>query len=112
MKETTVAFMVAVMIFGGVAIWVKLPKKMVATPEKVTTAVAEATATRSPTTTKPAPTVEQRCVIVVDGKKYDVSSFRNQHSGGDVFDCGTDMSNIFHQQHSNSFLKTMEQYRI
>jgi len=63
-----------------------------------------------PTTipTKPAvPTPDNRCIIVIDGNQYDVSSFRNQHSGGDIFQCGTDMSQIFHGRHDNSYLNSL-----
>jgi len=55
---------------------------------------------------------DNRCIVTVDGVKYDVTQFRNQHSGGDIFQCGTDMSAIFHGQHSNSYLQKMQQYRI
>lgn len=59
-----------------------------------------------------APTADSRCVIVIDGGRYDVSAFRNQHSGGNVFSCGTDMSAIFHGEHPNSFLQKMARYKI
>ena len=56
--------------------------------------------------------VDNRCIIVVDGSRYDISQFRNQHSGGDIFQCGTDMSTVFHDRHPNSFLDRMSKYRI
>ena len=40
------------------------------------------------------------CVVTVDSVKYDVTTFRNLHSGGDIFNCGTDMTSIFYQQHN------------
>ncbi len=39
------------------------------------------------------------CWVIVDGKKYDVTVYRNEHSGGDIFVCGTDMSAVYHEQH-------------
>ncbi|MBP9817909.1 hypothetical protein KBC75_04145 [Candidatus Shapirobacteria bacterium] len=58
------------------------------------------------------PTIDSRCIISIDGKRYDVTVFRIQHSGGDIFNCGSDMSAIFHGQHSNSMLQRMDQYLI
>ena len=57
-------------------------------------------------------TPDNRCIITIDGQKYDVTDFRNQHPGGDIFNCGTDMSAIFHGQHSNSTLRKMQRYLI
>lgn len=58
------------------------------------------------------PNTNNKCIIVIDGGQYDVSVFRNLHLGGDVFACGTDMSTIFHQQHSDRFLNQMQGYKI
>lgn len=58
------------------------------------------------------PTPDPRCIITIDNNRYNVTDFRNMHSGGDIFACGTDMSSIFHQQHSQRFLDFMQQYRI
>jgi len=66
--------------------------------------------TNTPVPTQPV--VDNRCIIAIDGVRYDVSIFRNQHSGGDIFSCGTDMSAIFHGQHPNSFLQKMARYKI
>ena len=59
-----------------------------------------------------APTKESRCIITIDSQRYDVIIFRQLHSGGDIFRCGTDMSNTFHQRHPDSFLQTMTSYKI
>jgi hypothetical protein len=58
----------------------------------------------------PAPVVPT-CIITIDGQRYDVQPLRNSHSGGDVFQCGTDMSAIFHDQHGNR-LKMILPYLI
>lgn len=52
------------------------------------------------------------CLITIDSVRYDVTNFRNQHSGGDVFTCGADLSQLFHDRHSNRFLDIMAQFRI
>jgi cytochrome b involved in lipid metabolism len=44
--------------------------------------------------------VDTRCIITIDGTKYNVTDYRYQHPGGDVFQCGTDMSVAFHNQHN------------
>ena len=58
------------------------------------------------------PTPDPRCIITVDSVRYDVTSYRKQHKGGDIFTCGTDMSVIFHNQHDNEILRKMARYKI
>ena len=53
-----------------------------------------------------------RCIVVVDSVRYDVTDFRNLHSGGDIFTCGADLSQLFHNQHSQRFLGVMARYKI
>lgn len=66
--------------------------------------------TNAPTYT-PTSTSET-CIIIVDGNKYDVTSFRDRHEGGNVFICGSDMSEAFHNQHNDRVLREVERYRI
>ncbi len=42
------------------------------------------------------------CIVTIDGSRYDVESLRSTHPGGDIFECGTDMSAAFHAQHGAS----------
>ena len=58
------------------------------------------------------PVPDTRCIIQIDGISYTITEFRKIHSGGDIFTCGSDMSQIFHNQHPQSFLNSLEQYRI
>lgn len=58
------------------------------------------------------PTQPSGCIITLDGAKYDVTAFKNQHSGGDIFSCGSDMSTTFWNKHGQSELNTMQRYRI
>lgn len=51
---------------------------------------------------------EEKCIITVEGNKYDVTSFRNQHSGGNIFQCGTDMTTSFFGQHEQQLLNSQE----
>jgi hypothetical protein len=51
------------------------------------------------------------CIITIDGQKYDVESLRNTHTGGDVFQCGTDMSAVFHGKHGDR-LQMIQRYLV
>jgi len=53
----------------------------------------------------------QDCIITIDGSKYDVTTLRSTHTGGDVFQCGTDMSAVFHGQHGNN-LRLIQKYLV
>lgn len=56
--------------------------------------------------------VDNRCIIVIDGVSYDVTEFREIHSGGNIFNCGTDVSGLFHGRHPESYLEIMAKYKI
>jgi len=93
----------------------QVKKIVVKEPRTVKTVVPTAAKTAAPAVADApvvAPTTDNRCIIVVDGARYDVTSFRNLHSGGNIFQCGSDMSAVFHQQHDNSYLARMSQYKI
>jgi hypothetical protein len=49
-----------------------------------------------------------RCIITIDGEQYDVTNFIPMHPGGDVYRCGEDMSEEFHQQHDKRVLVNVE----
>jgi cytochrome b involved in lipid metabolism len=69
----------------------------------------------SPTKTPVKPTpkpVASRCIITIQGVKYDVTNFRNIHSGGNIFQCGADMTSTFFGQHNSSTLAAMAKYRV
>ena len=66
------------------------------------------TPTASDTAVSPAPAT---CIITIDGQKYDVESLRNTHTGGDIFQCGTDMSAVFHKQHDDN-LQMIQKYLV
>lgn len=76
------------------------------------THASTAAPTRIPTTAPAAPPVDNHCIVTISGSRYDVTQFRNIHSGGDVFKCGTDMTAVFLSQHSASFLQKMSQYKV
>lgn len=42
------------------------------------------------------------CIITISGKKYNATELQKTHSGGDIFSCGTDMTNIFIGQHGKN----------
>jgi cytochrome b involved in lipid metabolism len=66
------------------------------------------TATNPPATVVP----DNRCIVTVSGNRYDVTSYRNSHSGGNIFTCGVDMTSVFKSQHSSGTLKQMSPYLI
>lgn len=86
------------------------------TPKSTSTVTPEARITEVPTThtSSPtvAPTIDNRCIITVSGSKYNVTDFRNIHSGGDIFVCNSDMTSTFFGQHSQRILEQMVRYRL
>lgn len=86
------------------------PKPLVATPKVTSTPAPTAIPTVASTPTSNP--LAGKCLIYIDGTRYDVTRFRNQHSGGDVFTCGADLSQLFHDRHSNRFLNIMAQFKI
>lgn len=68
---------------------------------------------RSPETSAPSltPTLDRRCIVTLFGQKYDVTYLRNTHSGGDVFKCGTDMTEIYKDKHGTN-LDRMQNYLL
>ncbi|MFA6007835.1 MAG: cytochrome b5 domain-containing protein [Candidatus Shapirobacteria bacterium] len=57
-------------------------------------------------------TAATACIITINNQKYDVTQFKNQHSGGDIFVCGSDMTTIFNSKHSQRELNMMQQYLV
>jgi len=49
----------------------------------------------------PTATQAEKCLIKVAGREYDITAFRGLHPGGDIFKCGTDMSETFKKQHGD-----------
>lgn len=83
------------------------------------TSIPSATQAPPPVDTPPPPPPpppseppSSRCIITISGGQYDVTEFRNIHSGGDVFQCGTDMTAAFLSRHPASFLEKMSQYKV
>lgn len=70
----------------------------------VATIAAFATPTATPAKSSVQTTANSsKCVVTVNGKQYDITTLRQTHSGGDVFTCGTDMTNIFQGQHGTNY---------
>lgn len=61
---------------------------------------------------EPSPPIDTRCIIQIRTARYDVTEFRNRHSGGNIFTCNTDMTAIFFNQHSEQTLLQLEQYKL
>ncbi len=88
--------------------------KVVAEPTEIVSVNQTTTpaATMAPSATTTLDPLAGRCLVYIDGVRYDLTEFRNIHDGGNIFQCGTDMSNIFYGQHPISFLAKISQYKI
>lgn len=53
----------------------------------------------------------EQCIITIFDKEYDVSQLRYSHSGGDIYRCGTDMSEDFEGQHGTDITR-LDQFKI
>lgn len=53
---------------------------------------------------------EQPCLVTLFGTDYDVSEFRNRHEGGDIFECGTDMTEQFRNEHGDDTERIFEEF--
>ncbi len=79
----------------------------VSTKPSTTPSVAKPTATPKATarpTAKP-------CIVTVNGSRYDVTSLRKSHSGGNIFVCGTNMTSTFQSMHGNDY-NIIRKYKI
>lgn len=57
----------------------------------------------------------KECFISLFDSQYDLSDFQNEHSGGNIFNCGEDNTKLFEDEHSNKidqYLKILEPYKI
>ncbi len=91
------------------------PNTNVLTTNTLAQATTQNLSNTQPTVTQPpAPAAVpiSGCIITIDGGSYDITNFRNQHSGGNIFSCGSDMSSSFWGKHGQSQFNKMQQYRI
>lgn len=71
------------------------------------------TQTSTPTTTPITTTSSSDCIIQINSNKYNITALRKTHSGGDIFQCGTDMTQVYYSMHNDNLLRTqMSQYLI
>lgn len=126
MKKIPFLFLTSLIIFAAFVI-ISLAKN---NPSPTTTITIPPTkntrrTTNSPVTSIPttalarqnavtaAPTIDpSACIVTVNGQRYDVTQYQYQHSGGNIFNCGTDMSSIFSSKHSIRYLDMMKAYLI
>lgn len=87
-----------------------VPQKQNVEPDETPTLAQSQPDTPIPNETEAPPS--DRCIIIIDGARYDITQFRSIHSGGDIFACGTDMSTIFWGRHDQAHLEQMARYRI
>ena len=64
------------------------------------------------TETKPvANTTSDKCIITIQGGHYDVTEFRYQHPGGNIYKCGTDMTAAFQGKHKG-YLPMIAKFKV
>lgn len=56
-------------------------------------------------------TSNNQCIITVSGQQYDVTTLRSTHSGGDIFQCNTDMTTIYQNRHGTG-LSLIQKYLL
>jgi len=54
----------------------------------------------------------ERCIVTIRGEKYDVTTFRSKHPGGNIFKCGEDMTEAFNKQHGEKQLQQVQKYKV
>ncbi|MCA9386104.1 hypothetical protein KC717_05645 [Candidatus Dojkabacteria bacterium] len=64
-----------------------------------------------PASTNSQSPVSNNCIITLWGKSYNITSLINTHSGGNIFSCGTDMSNTYQSEHGSD-LSRMAKYLL
>ncbi len=53
-----------------------------------------------------------KCLVTIKGVLYDLEEFKKLHSGGDIFECGKDMTQTLLNQHPESYISQLEKYRV
>ncbi|MCK9368631.1 hypothetical protein M0R04_01500 [Candidatus Dojkabacteria bacterium] len=91
---------ICVIVFAAVFTSVFVFSGKNSSPASLPTGVANITSTPS------------SCIITVSGVKYDVTTYKNLHSGGNIFVCGTDMTTVFLSKHNSSYLTIMAKYKV
>jgi cytochrome b involved in lipid metabolism len=82
-----------------------------ATPKTTITKTVGATTPSTPSATPASTSASNTCIITLFGLQYDVTELRNTHSGGDVFNCGTDETQSYVKQHGSS-VSRMSKYLV
>ncbi len=96
---------VIALILAVIVITIIAGKKATSKSVKKTPQSTPSVLTPTPATDQKEVQIDSRCFITLNGKRYDVSSFRGQHEGGDIFACGTDMTEEFKGEHRNDFAR-------
>ena len=90
MKYLKLASLILVILFFGLLVFVLINQKQSQETKQTQINVNQ--------------TAQDKCIISIDGAEYDVTSLRTNHSGGDVFVCGQDNTQIFYSEHDERFL--------
>lgn len=104
LSRLAVILLLSVVIFITIVAGKKATTK---SPQKIYTSTPQVL-TPTPSMPQKEILVEERCFVKIDGKRYDVSNFRNEHEGGNIFVCGTDMTEQFKDEHKNDFARAAE----
>ena len=52
-----------------------------------------------------------KCIITILGEQYDVTKLQRSHSGGNVFECGTDMTSVYEGEHGTDLWR-IQPYKV
>lgn len=115
----TIALANAALLTGVLLLYSANPAAKTPTPQVIAPTLVPTAPPSSPDATpapdpisEPSPTPDSRCLVRVKGRVYDLTRFRNQHEGGDIFVCGTDMTDTFYSEHDDSILRDLEKYAL
>ena len=87
------------------------PLDSVSPATSVTSPVSGSTVSGTVTITATASDIFSSCVVRIFGQSYDVSVLGSTHSGGNVFNCGTNMDAVYAAQHGTN-VSRMQSYLI
>jgi cytochrome b involved in lipid metabolism len=88
---------------------IKHPVAKLSSTSTGTTTQTTNTSTTQTTASTASVTNNNKCIVTIFGKRYDVTPLQTNHPGGNIFNCGTDMTAVYQGQHGSN-LSRMQPY--